>query len=357
MEKEQQYESKTTNEIASRGYLEVEETRMVTYAHVFNGILFFAGLGAIAISLWVWIEISWFDSRDGIIDLMGPLYYVSNFTPVAEGGVLFFVVMIGAVGLCSRSRCTLVWYFGLLLLLCAVSLVLAIISLTLFFELTDTIKSSMLSRIRDHYDTQGHETTTKYIDDIQIEFQCCGSTSYSDWASSQWYQNQNNSRARGADVPRIPSSCCVQENITLTSTSSSSSSSTSPSSMELIFVNETACMLGVGDDGTLPNMYMYSRGCHQYIKDPIDVQILTLAILGIALFIVQSVCVGVLINLFKKMGPQSPAQMNFQESDTARQTLDKLDYWLDRETEEIKRQSAQRKKALRKSIKSLTEKT
>lgn len=68
-----------------------------------------AGLGAICVCLWVWIELSNYESRDGIIALIGPLYYVANFTPLAEGGAIFFIIAVGAIGLCFKSRRTLVW--------------------------------------------------------------------------------------------------------------------------------------------------------------------------------------------------------------------------------------------------------
>ncbi|XP_041471721.1 CD151 antigen-like isoform X2 [Lytechinus variegatus] len=327
--------TKSSTTASSPGYLEAEESRLIWCSHIFNAILFCASLGAVCVSLWVWIELSTYESRDGIIALIGPLYYVANFTPLAEGAAVFFIIAVGAIGLCFKSRCTLVWYFGMLFLLCMLSVVIAIISFALYFELTDTLKTSMADKIESYYSTSGMDDITQYIDVIQKEFHCCGSTAYTDWNSSTWKQESPG---------WIPSTCCVRTNAT------SSSSSTSPSSRIL---NETACTNRSGEASIFPNMYMHSRGCHTLIKDPVETPILILGGISAALFLIQLISLIFLINLLRRMGPRSPAQMKFSDRDTARETLDKLDYWLDREAEEIKRQSAKRKKQeMKKSLKS-----
>ncbi|XP_030845092.1 CD151 antigen [Strongylocentrotus purpuratus] len=328
--------SRASTRSSSAEYLDAEESQLIWCSHIFNGILFCAGLGAICVCLWVWIELSNYESRDGIIALIGPLYYVANFTPLAEGGAIFFIIAVGAIGLCFKSRRTLVWYFGMLFLLCTLSLVIAIISFTLYFELSDTLQTSMSDKIESQYDTSGMEDITQYIDVIQREFHCCGSKGYDDWLSSTWIQTNS---GQG----QIPLACCVETNVTSSSTTSSSSStsSSSPSSM---IINETACTNRSGDVNLFPNMYMYPRGCHTLIEAPVALPILILGGISAALFLIQLISLLAVINLLKKMGPRSPAQMKFSETDTARATLDKLDYWLDRETEEIKRQSAKRKK-------------
>eukprot|EP00057_Strongylocentrotus_purpuratus_P015011 XP_011669485.1 PREDICTED: uncharacterized protein LOC588759 [Strongylocentrotus purpuratus] len=325
--------SRASTRSSSAGYLEAEEGQLIWCSHIFNGILFCAGLGAICVCLWVWIELSNYESRDGIIALIGPLYYVANFTPLAEGGAIFFIIAVGAIGLCFKSRRTLVWYFGMLFLLCTLSLVIAIISFTLYFELSDTLQTSMSDKIESQYDTSGMEDITQYIDVIQREVSPVKRIRR--LASVERLVQENSGQ--------IPLACCVETNVTSSSTTSSSSStsSSSPSSM---IINETACTNRSGDVNLFPNMYMYPRGCHTLIEAPVALPILILGGISAALFLIQLISLLAVINLLKKMGPRSPAQMKFSETDTARATLDKLDYWLDRETEEIKRQSAKRKK-------------
>ncbi|XP_038052669.1 CD151 antigen-like [Patiria miniata] len=253
-------------------------------SHVFNTLLLIAALGAIGVSVWIFLTVWSHPAREGALFIIGISYFVSNIVPAALGVIVILVTLVGMCGLCATHRCTLLWYFILLMVAFVLTIAGSVFNFIFYFELKGTIESSFLRNLKDEYGLYGGEEVTRSIDSVQREFECCGSLSYEEWRTSEWHALERIRYFRDTDAPIIPSSCCV---------TSSTSNETEP-------LDRVKCS---ALNSTYPNDFMYSQSCSGLLYSWLSLFALILAVACAVLFVTELMGVAACAVLFRRLGP------------------------------------------------------
>ncbi|KAH3727633.1 CD151 antigen-like [Dreissena polymorpha] len=163
--------------------------------YVFNIIFFVSGLAFLGVGLYVMLN------RHSFVSLLGgTMFPVTTYIILATGAIIFVMGVIGCIGACQENRCLLFTYASFLLLIFLLEAVAGVLAYmyngVIHEELTRNLNETMMQKYK--YDT----AITKAIDDMHMEFRCCGSASFQDWQHSKWLQDGNDQR-------KTPDSCCI----------------------------------------------------------------------------------------------------------------------------------------------------
>ncbi|XP_052800898.1 CD151 antigen-like [Mya arenaria] len=163
--------------------------------YVFNFIFFVSGLAFLAVGLYVV-----FDRHSFVSLLGGTMFPVTTYILIATGALILIMGVLGCVASCQENRCLLFTYALFLLLIFLLEAVAGVLAYmyngVIHEELTRNLNDTMMNSYK--YDA----TLTKAIDDMHVEFKCCGSRSFEDWRHSKWLKSSNDSR-------KTPDSCCI----------------------------------------------------------------------------------------------------------------------------------------------------
>ncbi|OAD61233.1 Tetraspanin-9 [Eufriesea mexicana] len=120
---------------------------------------------------------------------------------LAAGCVTFVIAFFGCCGAWFQSRCMLITYFGLVILMFLGEFMLGTLAFVFREHLAKSLKDELLFGIEKHYNITSEPGTLPAIwDNIQSEFHCCGVRDYTDWFRIDAWPTED----------RVPSSCCVQ---------------------------------------------------------------------------------------------------------------------------------------------------
>lgn len=183
--------SPTKNRRQSPDYCGKTFLRNVLY--VFNMIFFLSGITFVAVGMYIILM------RHTFVSLLGgTMFPVTTYLLLATGGLVIVIGCAGCFGACQENRCLLFTYAFFLLLIFLLEAVAGVLAYmyngVIHEELTRNINDTMMQKYK--FDT----TITRAIDDMQMEFKCCGSNSFEDWKHSKWLQ--------GNDTHKTPDSCC-----------------------------------------------------------------------------------------------------------------------------------------------------
>ncbi|XP_014206327.1 tetraspanin-9 isoform X1 [Copidosoma floridanum] len=120
---------------------------------------------------------------------------------LATGGITFVVAFFGCCGAWFQSRCLLITYFSLIILLFLAEFMLGALAFVFKDQIAANLKSELLQGITEHYtDRDVHETGTfaNFWDTIQTNFHCCGVNKYYEWYNIKAWPGEE----------RVPDSCC-----------------------------------------------------------------------------------------------------------------------------------------------------
>ncbi|XP_022082924.1 CD63 antigen-like [Acanthaster planci] len=253
-------------------------------SHIVNIVLLVTALGAIGVSVWIFLSVWSHPAREGTLHVLGISYLVSNIVPAALGVVVILVTIVGVCGLCATHRCTLLWYFILLMVAFVLTIAGSIYNFIFYFELKSNIESSLSRGVNEEYGLYGFEEITKSVDSVQIEFECCGSLSYREWRTSEWHRYEGLRHFTEADVPTVPPSCCV-----MTANGNMS---------EPVDLMKCSSL-----QSTYPNEFMYSESCAELIYSWLGLFALILAVACAVLFVIELITVAACAVLFRCLGP------------------------------------------------------
>jgi len=130
----------------------------------------------------------------GVVSGAGP--YVSSVVMVVCGVFMIIAAVIGFLSAIKKHRLGLILHILLLLLM----VVGVMIMLGVGYEFKDKSKRMITNRmtevVKEEYPTGD---STGSMDQIQIDFECCGANSYMDYMNRNWFSKYNT---------HIPWSCC-----------------------------------------------------------------------------------------------------------------------------------------------------
>ncbi|CAJ1053548.1 tetraspanin-1-like isoform X2 [Xyrichtys novacula] len=171
---------------------------------VFNGAIFLAGAGILGIGIWVKVDS---DSLMGILDNLedapselSNLAYVS-YVLIGVGAVLLIIGFLGCCGAVKESRCMLLTFFSIVLIIFLIEVAGAVILFVfqdVAKELLDNLETEVRESIQKNYGEL--ESLTSLWNTTMEEFKCCGYRNYTDFDGSPFF-NQHEGGV-------YPTTCC-----------------------------------------------------------------------------------------------------------------------------------------------------
>ncbi|XP_061178518.1 CD151 antigen-like [Saccostrea echinata] len=190
---------------------------------------------------------------------------------LAAGGVVILVSMAGCFGALAENKCLLVLYFTVLLVTFIVEAAAGVIGFLFYGQLEPFLTSKVKDALSSKYGRSEYNLITLAVDELQMEFQCCGFHSPSDWNNATYF---NSSAA-------VPVSCCVDRNVN-------------------------------GCNSVINNSTIYSQGCYTKMLTWIQANVDLLGGVGISVALFQllglgfTFCLCVRAGKDKKGGSDSP---------------------------------------------------
>uniref|UniRef100_H3C0H6 Tetraspanin n=1 Tax=Tetraodon nigroviridis TaxID=99883 RepID=H3C0H6_TETNG len=161
---------------------------------IFNGIIFLAGCAVLGVGVWVAVDKTSFlgilDNVDGIPQELSQLIYVS-YLLIALGCVLVVIGFLGCCGAIRESRCMLLTFFIIVLIIFLAEVAGAVVLFVfqdVVADLLMKVEGSVVGSIKKDY---GSSTgVTSLWNSTMEQLDCCGFMNYTDFTGSPYYTSQ-----------------------------------------------------------------------------------------------------------------------------------------------------------------------
>ncbi|XP_031727702.1 tetraspanin 34a [Anarrhichthys ocellatus] len=171
---------------------------------IFNGGIFLAGACILGVGVWVKVDSSsllgLLDNGEGTPSGLSQLVNVA-YLLIAVGAVLLVIGFLGCCGAVKESRCMLLTFFSIVLIIFLIEVVGAVVLLVfkdLAKQVLDHLEDDVKESIKEEYGS--NDRFTSLWNATMKEFKCCGYKNYTDFDGSTF----NN--VSGGD--RYPVTCC-----------------------------------------------------------------------------------------------------------------------------------------------------
>ncbi|XP_073327473.1 tetraspanin 34a [Pagrus major] len=161
---------------------------------IFNGGIFLAGAAILGVGIWVKVDsgslLGVLDSVEGAPSELSQLANIS-YMLIGVGAVLVVIGFLGCCGAIRESRCMLLTFFSIVLILFIIEVAGAVV-LLVFQGLADQLLQGLEDGIRkDLTEKYGeNEGVTSLWDTTMDQLKCCGGKNYTDFDQSPYF-NQN----------------------------------------------------------------------------------------------------------------------------------------------------------------------
>ncbi|XP_064602794.1 CD151 antigen-like [Liolophura sinensis] len=179
---------------------------------IYNIICFI--LGAVILGIGIWTAVD----RIFLSEIIGTyLYSAASYLLITGGGIILIVSFVGGFGACTKMRCMLITYFGLLVLIFLCLVLAAILAVVFRGEIENTMKMTMRDTLINKYGVNVHGNdenfaVTKAWDETQWRFECCAVDDSMDWdyrvyRTSNWFQ-ETQLQQSPENQKFVPETCC-----------------------------------------------------------------------------------------------------------------------------------------------------
>ncbi|CAL4149154.1 unnamed protein product, partial [Meganyctiphanes norvegica] len=168
--------------------------KYIIFFHRF-ACLFAGGIAVLGVGIWTVSE-----KHKYVALLTTGTYQSVAYILLLAGCTVIVAVCLGCCALRNEDRCTLMLYTFLLLLV----FLLEAIGGVLAYIYEEQVMAELSLRLTDTFN-DGYmvdEAVTQAVDDMQLEYKCCGALSFQEWSDSIWVESNptmNNT---------VPDSCC-----------------------------------------------------------------------------------------------------------------------------------------------------
>ncbi|KAM9363669.1 tetraspanin 34a [Symphorus nematophorus] len=176
---------------------------------VFNGGIFVAGAAILGVGVWVKVDsgslLGLLDKVENVPSELSQLANIS-YLLIAVGAVLLVIGFLGCCGAIRESKCMLLTFFSIVLIIFLIEVAGAVVLLVfqgLADQLLATLENDVRNSIRKEYGND--PSLTDLWNATMDEFKCCGFKNYTDFDGSPFFESH------GGNV--YPLTCC---NATLT---------------------------------------------------------------------------------------------------------------------------------------------
>ncbi|XP_035032977.1 tetraspanin-1 [Hippoglossus stenolepis] len=164
---------------------------------LFNLLIFLGGLTLVAMGIWVSVDGSSF------LQLLGPfssqaMQFVNvGFFSIAIGIVLVLLGLLGCCGAHKESRCLLLTFFCIVLIIFIAEVAAGVVALAYASFAEGILRAWATPALQKDYGREPVVTTT--WNSTMTELKCCGFTNYTDFVGS-WFEKDNGGS--------LPPNCC-----------------------------------------------------------------------------------------------------------------------------------------------------
>ncbi|XP_030646463.1 tetraspanin-1-like [Chanos chanos] len=169
---------------------------------IFNGIIFMAGAGILAVGIWVKVDsgsilqlLQSLKGVDGLEQLLNVGYLL-----IAVGALLLLLGFLGCCGAVKESRCMLLLFFVIILILFIAEVAGAIVILVfrgVVDQLIAKLGTAAVKNIQKEYGKSA-DITGLWNATMDV-LKCCGFYNFTDFTDSPFFENNN----------LYPSPCCT----------------------------------------------------------------------------------------------------------------------------------------------------
>ncbi|KOC66897.1 CD151 antigen [Habropoda laboriosa] len=156
-----------------------------------------SGLVVGGIGIWTVI------SKHSYVSLMTTSTYPTLAYALIVAGVLAVVgSWLGCGGVTSENRCVLLIYVFVVMLVFVLEAGVGALARLYEEQVGPELKMNLNRTFLENYSMRSRETSA--IDQMQIEFKCCGALRFEDWLVSEWHKDEEVLK----DGVVVPESCC-----------------------------------------------------------------------------------------------------------------------------------------------------
>lgn len=174
---------------------------------LFNLIIFLGGGTLLGVGIWVTVDSKSFLNIFGVFASDLNQFVNVGYFLIAIGAVLLLLGFLGCCGAQKESKCLLITFFTLILLIFIAEVAGAVVALV-YSSMAQSIMEPLLRQVLQK-DYGSNPATTQVWNTTMTELKCCGFANYTDFTGSYYMQNHGNS---------YPPQCC-NSNVTSTCTS------------------------------------------------------------------------------------------------------------------------------------------
>ncbi|XP_069675395.1 CD151 antigen-like [Periplaneta americana] len=163
--------------------------------HIFNTVFLFSGIGVLGVGIWTVV-----DKQQYVSLLTNATYELAAWVLIVAGCLVFIVTVIGCLGVLRENRFLLLMYTFALLLIFLLEAMVGIMSYLYEPHVEEELRLNLNNTFIENYKMD--ERKTNAIDQMQMEYKCCGANLYEDWQYSRWLKETPTGGLK------VPDSCC-----------------------------------------------------------------------------------------------------------------------------------------------------
>ncbi|XP_058034144.1 tetraspanin-1 [Ahaetulla prasina] len=164
---------------------------------LFNLAIFLGGAALLGIGIWVSVDSKSFLNIFGAISASVLQFVHVGYLLIAIGVVLFLLGFLGCCGAQKESKCLLITFFSIILIIFIIEVAGAVVALV-YTSLAQTLLQATVAKLlKDDYGKDSPLTEAWNV--TMTELKCCGLSNYTDFNNSYFYK---------ASKHFYPGQCC-----------------------------------------------------------------------------------------------------------------------------------------------------